>query len=202
MFLLKVITKPIKELQKRQPQQTDLINFFEVIPVKSRNYSNYISVWILDNKQSLAHCHIGSSAFCQAEYTQQHSAKMMSGNCFLQTAFSPGTGNKKTNLLSTFPCEKWTRQIKVGYTVRALLKRWNCTSIWHVAVCGNLVFAIQFYLPGARTSGLPFFATVFWRFMTRLCLPGIEKAWFSVPPCGSRMICAGGRPSGWTWERV
>lgn len=50
-------------------------------------------------------------------------------------------------------------------------------------------------------SGLPFFAIVFCRLMTKLCLQGMEKTWFSFPPWGSRMICWGGMASGWACTR-
>lgn len=91
-----------------------------------------------------------------------------------------------------------------------LLRAWQCPCIAQafafskesqlVAVCDHPFFTMHYHLPGARTSELPFFATVFWRFMTRLCLPGMEKAWFSFPPCSSGAICWGGLASRWTWE--
>lgn len=40
-------------------------------------------------------------------------------------------------------------------------------------------------VPGARTFGLPFLATVFFRVVTRLCLPATGYSRFSFPPCMS-----------------
>lgn len=71
---------------------------------------------------------------------------------------------------------------------------------WLVEASDRPFFTMRYRLPGARTSGLPFLATVFWRFMTRLCLPGMEKAWFSFPPCSLGAVCWGGLASRWTWE--
>lgn len=139
---------------------------------------------------------------------------MLTDNCSLQTANSPGNENNKTNLfaqhISTWKTNtSWSKWDTVYH---ALLKRWLCPGtialpkccgelvLWLVAVCGTPFITVYHHLPGARMSGLPFFATVFCRFMARLCLPGMEKAWFSFPPCGSGMICAGGMASRWTWR--
>lgn len=44
-------------------------------------------------------------------------------------------------------------------------------------------------IPGARTFGLPFMATVFLRVFTRLCLPGMMWVKFSFPFCTSGRFC-------------
>lgn len=87
-------------------------------------------------------------------------------------------------------------------SLEALLKRLALreASQRPVVACDNPVLGL-YHLPGARTSGLPFVATVFWRFMTRLCLPGIVTAWFSLPACMCGMFCGGWIISEWTWEQ-
>lgn len=61
-----------------------------------------------------------------------------------------------------------------------------------------VVFTVD--LPGARTSGLPFMATLFCRPLTRLCFPGMIKSWFSLPLWTGWKFWGGGTISVSTWK--
>lgn len=61
-----------------------------------------------------------------------------------------------------------------------------------------VVFTVD--LPGARTSGLPFMATLFCRPLTRLCFPGMIKSWFSLPLWTGWKFWGGGTISASTWK--
>jgi len=136
---------------------------------------------------------IVSGAFSQEQYS---TALGKDGHT---TTFSkqPTTDTKKTHNRHFPPYISIWKVDAIGW-------RWDTASMHWLG--GDLVlqlsavfFTIYWVLPGARTSGLPFFATVFWRFITRLCRPGMENARFSFPPCVSAKVCGGGgTASGWT----
>lgn len=142
-------------------------------------------MWISNNKRRLAHC----------QSDRRH--------CLLSGQIHNGTWQRWLQITAFCKLPALLVQITIKLIYLPCMfphKKWtpeNQSEIESLHCPGTMYY----HLPGARMSGLPFVATVFWRFMTRLCLPGMVKAWFSLPPCVCGMFCRGGKASEWTWER-
>lgn len=156
-------------------------------------------MWIPDNKQCLSHCQ-SECKWCLLLGQIHNSTRQRCSHLIafykLPTLLAPIT-IKQIHVPDAFPKQRWAlaKQSVLQWPMHCS----SVSSIQALALQRASLMACAFgspwqsfhchVLPGARTSGLPFFATVFWRFMTRLCLPGMEKAWFSFPACTSWITC-------------